>query len=47
MLKTEKLFTKLKFAYILNYYRLKVACTTQRNADVICLNSGASGAVYV
>ena len=24
MLNTEKLFTKLEFAYIMNYYRLKV-----------------------
>ena len=41
------LFTKLKFAYIMNYYRLKVACTTQRNADVICLNYSHSGAVHI
>ena len=45
MLKTEKLFTKLKYAYIMNYYRLKVACTTQINADVICLNHSHSAAV--
>ena len=32
MLKTEKLFT-------MNYYPLKVACTTQRYADVICLTT--------
>ena len=30
MLNTEKLFTKLEFAYIMNYYRLKVACSKQR-----------------
>ena len=46
MLNTEKLFTKLEFAYIMNYYRLKVACSKQRYADVICLNHSHSGAVF-
>ena len=47
MLNTEKLFTKLEFAYVMNYYRLKVTCSKQRYADVICLNHLHGGAVFL
>ena len=46
MLNKETLFTKLEFAYIMNYYRLKVEFSNQRYADVICLNHSHSGAVF-